>query len=104
MPPIIDWITIFVYKPEYNPGWLDVAGEQVDPKIGLVLKSKLVFFQTMWFQLNLLDDVFKEGAETKDWLRVRWDLVESEEKSEILKVFCFPFWIPTPHPFSNQFL
>ena len=31
-------------KPEDNPGWLDVAGEQVDPKIGLVLKSKLVFF------------------------------------------------------------
>ena len=40
-------IAIDFFKPEDDPGWLDVAGEQVDPKIGLVLKSKLVFFQTM---------------------------------------------------------
>ena len=49
MPPIIDWITIFVYKPEYNPGWLDVAGEQVDPKIGLMLQIVSVFFESVFF-------------------------------------------------------
>ena len=56
MPPIVDQIAIFVLKPEDNPGWLDVAGEQVDPKIGLMLQK--VNFLKVYF-LGLQKDLSK---------------------------------------------
>ena len=64
MSPIV---AIFVLKPEDNPGWLDVAGEQVDPKIRLMLQ-KVIFFKVyflgykkIWVNFYLIFNPFIEA-------------------------------------------